>query len=83
MIDVAVSNALMLIDDRIISFLQSCAAKSPPRPIEAAVSTAIVTAINEQVAEKMISEAVKYAVSEAMTSQEVMLMVALKLISFG
>lgn len=80
MIYVAVRNVLTLIDDRIISDLESCTVKSRSTPIRAAVSTAILMVIDGQVREERMSELLKDAASQAVTSQDVISTVARKLI---
>lgn len=76
-----VSNVMKLIEDCIISALQSLTMECQRSPIEAAVSTAIVTVIDKQVGEMLMSELVKVAESQAQTGAVVMWTVANKLIA--
>lgn len=71
MIEVPVSNVMLLIDDLIISTLKSCTAGSRPSPTAVAVSTAIVTVIGKQIGEKMMLEFVKDMARQTGTTQDV------------
>lgn len=72
-IDVAVSSISMLIDECIISALQSDMTERRASPIEAEVSTSFARIIKDQIGENMMSELGKNAESQAVTSKDVIL----------
>lgn len=78
--DMALHNVMTLAEDHIISTLQSRTAKSLRSSVEALVLMFIATAIYRQVEEKMMSDLVKDVARQALTSQDVILTVAHKLV---
>lgn len=78
-IDVAVTNTMTLIDERIISALQSCTDGNRLSPMGTAISTAVGTAVADQISQGMVSKMVKEEAFQLVRNPEVKTMIAAEL----